>query len=228
MTWWLLACSSSSMESFKVSTIRTNVEFTGIPQVELSNGDVFILEDAFAVLYSIRFYQCPSSVMYRNFSPISSVYAGHSDIAIETNWNRPTHIDLLNPTVIETEVFIEPQSICSGAVTWARWDGATLDLPSERPDATYSVVIRGRCQNNLEQQQQFEMLTSVPSEKIQSIFEFEVYDDADTLNFTVAFDTTDLLHKIECNDDLTFNSSPLALQVLYNIQNNATWTWEWE
>ena len=123
---------------------------------------------------------------------------------------------------------VEPQSICSGAVTWARWDGATFDLPSEINDTTYSVFLRGSCHNSMGEQKQFELYTAVPSEQIQSTDLVEMNDDMDTLNFTVAFDTTDLLHKIESNDDLTFNSSPLALQVLYNIQNNATWTWEWE
>jgi hypothetical protein len=228
MMWWLLACFTESEPSNDVSTIQTTVEFVGEPRLEMENGDLFVLEEAFAVLYSVRFYPCPNTVRYEYIFPISTARAGHSDIEIDTNWNRPTHIDLLDPTSIHTEVQMEPQSICSGAVTWARWDAATFDVPYETVESTYSVLLRGNCRNEDDEQYQFELSTSVPSEKVQSTVVAELNDGVDTLNFTVAFDTTDLLHKIECNDDLMINSSPLALQVLYNIQNNAIWNWEWE
>ena len=56
MMLWLLACLSESVPSLEVSTIRTTVEFVGEPRLEMENGDIFVLDEALAVLYSVRFY----------------------------------------------------------------------------------------------------------------------------------------------------------------------------
>ena len=211
-----------------ISTVRTTVNVVGTPLLDRPNGDVFSLEQVSATLYSVRFLECDTTAGVSSFLPVNSAFAGHSDIAIPTNWNRPTYIDVLNPHTIETEIVMEPQSICLGAVTWARWDGGTFDLPPEEPEETFSMLLRGSCTDAVGEERLFEVLTAVPSEKIDSPTEFDGNGTVDTLNFTVVFDTTELLHKIECSDDLLDNSSSSALQALFNIQNNSEWVWEWE
>ena len=47
MMWWLLACFSEVVPDYEVSTIRQTVEFVGEPRLEMENGEVFVLEDAF-------------------------------------------------------------------------------------------------------------------------------------------------------------------------------------
>ena len=228
---WLLLWSCAHVRTLAhsdISTVRTKVEFIGTPLLTMENGDVFRLETAAAVLYSVRFLQCTDVSDGYALIPINNADAGHSDIAIPTNWNRPTYIDLLNPSPIQTEIEIEPQSICLGAVTWARWDGGTFDLPLEEPEATFSMLLSGSCTDSDGDERSFSLFTSVPSERIESPTELDDDGASDTLNFTVVFDTTQLLHKIECSDDLLVSSSSQALQALFNVQNNAHWIWEWE
>ena len=229
MIWaFMMGCTlvDEAMQS-NISTIQTTVEFVGTPLLEHSNGDVFDLEQVSAVLYSIRFMECEDTSTASSFQPINYATAGHSEINIPTNWNRPTYIDVLNPETIQTEAFINPQSICLGAVTWARWDGGTFNIPSDEPEMAFSIYLQGSCKDAVGNERAFELFTAVPSEKIDSPLSL---DDGifDTLKFTVVFDTTELLHKIECNDDTLGNTSSSALQALFNLQNNAHWIWEWE
>ena len=230
MMWLLLwSCAPQlTVVHSEITTVRTNVNFIGTPLLTMENGDVFRIETAAAVLYSVRFLECAEERDGYSFVPINTADAGHSDIFIPTNWNRPTYIDLLDPTPIQTELLIEPQSICLGAVTWARWDGGTFDLPSEEPEATFSMLLSGSCTDSEGDERSFSLSTSIPSEKIAAPTELDDDGASDTLNFTVVFDTTHLLHKIECSDDLLVGSSSQALQALFNIQNNAHWIWEWK
>ena len=229
MNWVFMAGCISVENSIQsnISTVQTTVEFVGTPLLEHSNGDVFKLEQVAAVLYSIRFMECEYTSAVDSFLPINSANAGHSEINIPSNWNRPTYINVLNPADIHTEVSMTPQSICLGGITWARWDGGTVDLPFEEPETAFSMYLRGSCKDAVGHERSFELFTAVPSEKIDSPISL---DDGifDTLKFTVVFDTTELLHKIECSDDSLGNSSSSALQALFNLQNNAHWIWEWE
>ena len=158
---------------------------------------------------------------------MNTVLAGHSDVFIPSDWNRPTYINLLDPVSLQTEVSIEPQSICKGAITWARWDGGTFDMPLDEPEEAFSIFISGTCIDSSDVERAFVLSTSVPAEKIHPPSISEDDGTFDTLNFTVVVDTSELLHKIECSDDMSENSSSL-LQALLNVQNNALWTWEWE
>ena len=229
MIWFFMVGCTSVDETMQpnISTIQTTVEFIGTPLLEHSNGDVFNLGQVSAVLYSVRFMECEDTSTASSFLPINYATAGHSEINIPSNWNRPTYIDVLNPVTIHAEVSMTAQSVCLGAVTWARWDGGTVDLPSEEPEMAFSMYLRGSCEDSVGNERFFELFTAVPSEKIDSPISL---DDGifDTLKFTVVFDTTELLHKIECNDDTLGNTSSSALQVLFNLQNNAHWIWEWE
>ena len=211
-----------------ISTVRTTVAFTGTPVLHRDNGDVFRLDNVAAILYSVRFLACSDGIAGYSLIPMNTADAGHSDIVIPTNWNRPTYIDVLSPDTVFTEIHFEPQSICLGAVTWARWDGGTYDLPLEELGTTFSMYMRGSCVDSEGFERFFDISTSVPSERIDSLAELEDDGTSDTLNFTLVVDTTELLHKIECSDDLLENSSSSALQALFNLQNNAHWTWEWE
>ncbi len=211
-----------------VSEIHTTVHFSGRPNLQ-TEGAVFVLDTAFATLYSIRFPEC-TEVSKRTVSLLPFAYAGHSDIEISSNWSRPTFIDLLNPVDVDATVQLdEAQSICDGVVTWARWDGGTFDLPTPEPNSTFSIQVIGYCQPlNGDEPMDFVLETAVPAERVAS-FEDGVANERDTqLNFRLDIDPTDMLQNIPCTPELNDESSVYALQLLLNLQQGTTWTWEWE
>ena len=220
-----------------ISEVTVVVQFEGTPTLIQTNGDSFMLNEAFGVLYSIRFFECPpaeASLFERPwFTFVQPVYAGHSDILIPTNWNRPSYINLLSPDVITQTIEFQEQSVCDGAVTWARWDGGTFELPTPEPDETFSIHLSGTCTPvNETDEIQFSLQTSVPSEVVRPLNDVVDNDVLDSgqftaLHFQLDIDLTDMLQDVVCSIDLLDNPETNALQVLYNIQQSSSWTSEW-
>ena len=216
-----------------ISTVSVAVRFDGSPTLFNTNGDVFTLDEAYGVLYSVRFSECSE---VKHFQPqrrhipfIRSSYAGHSDILIPTNWNAPTHIDLLNPFSIVQSIEFQEQSICDGIVTWARWDGGTIDLPTPEPEQAYSIYVSGSCIPSTDAEEiEFTIQTSVPSEVVQPLNSVVDSGEYTALHFQLDIDLSDMLEDVVCSIDLLDNPDTSALQILYNIQQRSTWTSEWQ
>ena len=224
----LFACGPDHQGYSTVSSINVEIDVTGIPDGERPNGDVFTLERANVVLYSIRFPECEAlSRSMSFFFPVA--HAGHSDVNIPSNWNRPTVLDLLEPTPLMVQYHIPEQSMCFAASTFARWDESTLNLPvDEELGEAYSIELLGSCSTLSGEEHTFIIQTAVPSERIEPLSGQHQSPDIDTLKYRIVFDTTDLLNKIECRAETFDDSSPAGLQALTNLQNNALRSWEWE
>ena len=231
--WVFLSCGQTKPDSGLVEPLFSNVdihlELSNTPDLLNERGDVFQIDRAVAVLYSIRFLECSGETSW--YSPadflLPSAFAGHSDIAIPTHWNRPTYLNLLEPRSIDTTLSFPEQSICQLALTWARWDGGTFDLPEPPPTSTFSVSVAGQCTAvDTQQPIDFVLETAVPSEAVLPVtFEKMDIQSAD-LQFSLDIDVSDMLETIDCTSDLVDNADRQALQVLYNIQQNTTWTLE--
>ncbi len=224
----LFGCNSdSNIIVPEVSTIQTNVDFSGTPNLQTESG-VFVLDSVLATLYSIRFPECTELGLHTS-SLFPLAHAGHSDIEIPSNWARPTFVDLLNPTSIETSVELQtPQPLCDGVVTWARWDGGTFDLPTPQPISTFSIQAIGSCQPHDEGEPvDFVLETTVPAERVRSLQDSFVEQSGTQLHFHLDIDPTDMLQNIPCTPELNDQSSVYALQILLNLQQGTTWIWEW-
>ncbi len=230
---WVLSCGQIKKDSGLVEPLFSNVdihlELSNTPILLNERGDMFEIDTAVAVLYSIRFIECSNETSW--YSPqdffLPRALAGHSEIAIPSNWNRPTYLDLLQPHSIDTTISFPEQSICHLVLTWARWDGGTFDLPEPTPSTTFSVYVAGQCTAGDDQQQiDFILETAVPSEVVLPITFEELVIQSPDLKFALDIDVSDMLETIDCTSDLVDNPDRQALQVLYNLQQNATWTLE--
>ena len=216
-----------------VSSVSIAVELNGSPTLSNQNGDVFTLDEAYGVLYSVRFSECsqgksllPQSIQ---IPFLGSAYAGHSDILIPTNWKTPTHIDFLNPSAIYQIIEFQEQSICDAVVTWARWDGGTFNLPNPEPESTYSVYVSGSCVPPTETEEiEFILQTSVPSEVVQPLNGIVDSGQFTALYFQLDIDLSDMLEDVVCSNDLLDNPDTNALQILFNLQQSSLWTSEWQ
>lgn len=216
-----------------VSTVSIAVEFNGSPTLSNQNGDVFTLTEAYGVLYSVRFSECSevkkSLQQSISFPFLGSAFAGHSDILIPTHWNTPTHIDFLNPQLISQSIEFPEQSICDGVVTWARWDGSTVDLPNPEPEQAYSVYVSGSCIPSTETEEiEFTLQTAVPSEAVQPLNSVVDSGQFTALYFQLDIGLSDMLEDVDCSNDLLDNPDTNALQILFNLQQSSIWTSEWQ
>jgi len=224
----LFACAKEDQEYPFVSNIEIVVEITGSPNDDRPNGDAFVLQSADVVLYSIRFPECEEFTRAVSWF-IPAAYAGHSDINIPSNLNKPTVLDLLEPAEIVYQYAIPEQTICFAATTFARWDGSTSNLPDNIiPEEPFSIRIQGDCSNSDAEELNFDIQTAIPSERIEAVptqIEHEMFD---TLKYTIVFDTTDMLSQIKCRPETFSDENASGLQVLTNLQNNALRSLEWE
>lgn len=224
----LFACAKGVQEYPLVSNIEVLVEVKGSPNVDLSNGDSYFIESAEAVLYSIRFPECEELTRSASWF-IPAAYAGHSDINISSNWNRPTVLDLLEPKEILYQYAIPEQTICFVATTFARWDGSTSNLPEDIiPEEPFSIRLQGNCSSSDGEDVNFDIQTSIPSEKIEAVPMQNEHQMFDTLKYTIVFDTTELLSQINCHPETFSDENASGLQALTNLQNNAFRSLEWE
>lgn len=224
----MFACAKEVQEHPLISNIEIAVEIKGSPNGDRPNGDAFFLESADVVLYSIRFPECEELTRSVSWF-IPSAYAGHSDINIPSNLNRPTVLDLLEPTENVYQYAIPEQTICYAATTFARWDESTFNLPDDIiPEEPFSIRLQGNCSTSDAEEFDFVIQTSIPSEKIEAVLTQNEHQMFDTLKYTIVFDTTELLNQIKCHPETFSDGNATGLQALFNLQNNAFRSLEWE
>lgn len=218
---WLIGCAAENINQPLVIESTYEVEWESIPTAVINDrGQLFTFEEMYLVLYSMRLPECSVSQYFWN--PIRPVIAGHSDFAIPSNSNQSIILDLTERGQFKTTVQFAEQNICTTALTFARWDGDTNNVPNGIED-TFSVYATGQCKIN-DDWVSFKLATSVPSERILEVQLPNVHlQNAFYWNVHILYNN--IVDQINCSE--LDNSSVNALQLLYNIQENSVWTQEY-
>lgn len=209
-------------------------EISHHPHVFYTDDDtVFVVDYAYAVLYSIRLGDC-SLYAQNHTNPVfhslldffvPSALAGHSDIDIPTNWQYPYVVDLLNPQSVEIYREFGEQSVCDFALTFARADGDTygIELPDvDREILGSSLLIQATC---IHPQGRRSMLlqTSIPSERVERVsVEGNPAENQRYMgDLSIIGYTENMFGGVGCDTE----ENVASLQVLLNLQRDMHWTW---
>ncbi len=136
--------------------------------IETNLGYQVAIQKGYFSSYSLRLYPCSNNSSARFSLPISSAWAGHSDILVPGNWMNPVVEDfLIRDQVIQEKTF-EEHRICKLVYTIARSDGSSENLPEDIDFQNLSLYLEGIWSKD-GQEQNFIWTSTLPGEKVFSL-----------------------------------------------------------
>lgn len=133
--------------------------------LENNLGYQISIQKGYLSSYSVRFYPCVDGFSSKISLPISSAFAGHSDILVAGNWSQPWVENLLGLEEVVQEKSFAEHVVCSLVYTIARADGSSQNLPIDIDLNNLSLYIEGSWQKD-DEAGDFIWESNLPAERV--------------------------------------------------------------
>lgn len=166
--------------------------------------------------YSVRLYPCSTISSTQLLLPISSAWAGHSDILVSGNWEMPVVENMLLRETILQEKSFEEHRVCDLVYTIARADGSSQNVPEDVELENLSLYIEGFWQKG-DIEESFSWSSSLPTERVfplENCLDSDEYVDGKGMKVQLTRDLS------EAFDDIDFEAVDEqngSLQILTNL-----------
>lgn len=224
MILWLSACGQSADTALTVIEIQEatyQVQWSPLMDSRVGVDGLATITRFDVVLYSMRLPECLNTAS-QSFG-FNSAWAGHSDINIPSDWQQPQVLSLVTDGTVEHTQSFPSQRLCHVGVTYARWDGATLNVPNTTEEP-YSILLEGVCDVG-EEQIPFRLQTKIPSERIMDTFDEDLMESKNGLRVTIGLRPDSALEDLDCHQISSWDDT-VPLQVLTNLQTTSLWSME--